>query len=265
MKTRAPQASGATRTPAAAPTSRHTAAKASHEAGTLQSAVHASPRMTMQRQSIQAARRPASPRESGLAVPEAPAPAAVSAAPIQCTRTRFTGGKTRYASRTGGRIGSVYAQDPEHRENYGRRIRLMHKSGPHVSKRSSYRHGRGGVIRPLNAGQVNRRGERLVESRTVGGPISHTSRGSLGHMEPLNDEQAVALYKLARRSDRARPSRETYEGRPQAYEQAKAEHADEYNDRMWNLLLEDRFQDHELGREARALHESGYDGDDESD
>ncbi len=265
MKTREPQAPGSAREPAAAPTARHAAAKAPHSAGTLPSAVQASPRMTMQRQAIQAAIRPAAPRESGLAASPAPAPAAVSAAPIQCSRTRFTGGKTRYASRTGGRIGSVYAQDPAHRENYGRRIRLMHKSGPHVSKRSSYRHGRGDVIRPLNAGQVNRRDERLVESRTVGGPISHTSRGSLGHMEPLNDEQAVALYGLARHSDHARPSRDAYQGRPQAYQQAKAEHADEYNDRMWNLLMEDRFQDHELGREARALHESGYDGDDESD
>ena len=256
MKTREPQASGSARAPAAAPTAHHAAAKAPHSAGTLQSAVHASPRMTMQRQAIQAALRPG---------PLAQATTAVSAAPIQCSRTRFTGGKTRYASRTGGRIGSVYAQDPRRPENYGRRIRLMHRGGPHVSKRSSYRHGRGDAIRPLNAGQVNRRGERLVESRTIGGPISHTSRGSLGHMEPLNDEQAVALYGLARSSDDARPSRDDYQGRSQAYKQAKADHADEYNDRMWNLLLEDRFQDHELGREARALHESGYDGDDESD
>lgn len=265
MKTRQAQAAATAREPAAAPTAQHRAAIAPHTAGALQSALHASPRMTMQRQSIQAARRPAASLESGQAVPPPQAPTLVSAPPIQCTRTRFTGGKTRYASRTGGRIGSVYAQDPEHQENYGSRIRLMHKSGPHVSKRSSYRHGRGDAIRPLNAGQVNRRGERLVESHTVDGPISHTSRGSLGHMQPLNDEQAVALYRLARRSDDARPSRDAYENQPQAYQQAKADHADEYNDRMWNLLMEDRFQDHELGIEARALHESGYDGDDESD
>lgn len=175
-----------------------------------------------------------------------PGRAPLPTSPIQRTARskHFRSGRTKFASRRNGTIGSVYAQNSSGSHNRGHRIRLEHRSGPHLSRRRSYRHSRvHGVQTLLPGGAIGGLGSgRLVETRTRAGRVRHTSRGTLGDMAPLSDRQARKLFKLAQRSDADRAN--IGPGRTHAN---KAAHAEVHNQRMRVLLRRGLFAGHELG------------------
>ncbi len=161
----------------------------------------------------------------------------------------FSTRKTRYASRAGGNIGSVYALNTRGSYNRGYRIRLDHRSGPHISKRRTYRYetGADGALKLLSTGKIGLGGGRLREKNTQHGNVIHKSSGALGDMRALGDVQARVLCKLALASDKTRGQI----GHVMRFQEAE-DHAEYFNRRMRQALRNRRFERHELGRGQRT-------------